>query len=197
MPCSNSDSMEKETKKMVPAPLIFQPFTKTAMFSLIVFGTIGGLSIAAIVILSLFIDREVEKADAAKVEFVSLSGRYDEIAELNKRYPAAKALRAELEKVVPLSIEVPTKVFPLVRALAQQYGFTIDLSLGKELPGVISGGSGFEFTVTAEGNLVNLKDFLSAVEELDTVVQITQWSLSPTGGIFRLAFGGIVFTRNE
>lgn len=189
--------MEKDTKTNTPSPLVVQPFTKTAVFSLIVFGTIGALSIIAIIVLSLFIDREVQKADAAKVEFASLSGKYDEIAELNKRYPAAKALRVELEKVVPLSIEVPTKVFPLIRALAQQYGFSIDLVLGKEIPGVISGGSGFEITVTAEGNLVNLKDFLSAVEELDTVVEVTQWSLSPAGGGFRLAFSGIIFTRTE
>ncbi len=189
--------MEKETKTNIAPPLVAQPFTKTAVFSFVVFGTIGALSIVAIVVLSLFIDREVEKADAAKVEFASLSGRYDEIAELTKRYPAAKALRVELEKVVPLSIEVPTKVFPLIRALAQQYGFAIDLSLGKEVPGVISGGSGFEFAVVAQGNLVNLKDFLSAVEELDTVAEVTQWSLSPAGEGSRLAFSGIIFTRTE
>lgn len=189
--------MDKETKNINPVPLISQPFTKTAVFSFIVFGTIGVLSIIAIIVLSLFIDREVQKADAAKVEFASLSGRFDEIAELNKRYPAAKALRVELEKVIPLSIEVPTKVFPLIRALAQQYGFGIDLSLGKELPGVISGGSGFEFSVKADGSMVNLKDFLSAVEELDTLVEITQWSLSPVSSGSRLAFSGIVFTRSE
>lgn len=189
--------MEKETKKIDTAPLISQPFAKTAVFSFVVFGIIATLSIIAIVVLSLFIKREVAKADAAKVEFANLSGRYDEIAELNKNYPAAKALRTELEKVVPLSIEVPTKVFPMIRALAQQYGFSIDLVLGKELSGVITGGSGFEFTVKAEGTLVNLKDFLSAVEELDTIVEITQWSLSPAGGGFRLTFSGIVFTRTE
>lgn len=189
--------MENEKENKIVAPVVPQSFAKTATFSLIVFGVIGILSVIAITVLGLFITKEVEKADNAKAEFASLSGRFDEIAELNKRYPAAKALRTVLEKKIPLSIEVATKVFPLIRALAQQYGFGIDLALGKELPGVISGGSGYEFTVKAEGSLVNLKDFLSSVEELETIVQITQWSFSPSGSGYRLAFSGIVFTRSE
>lgn len=189
--------MNNETRNNAVPPPVEQPFVKTAIFSLIVFGAIAALSVVAIAVLGLFIAREVTRADAAKVEFAGLSGRFEEIAELNKRYPAAKALRVELEKKIPLSIEVATKVFPLIRALAQQYGFGIDLSLGGELPGVIPGGSGYEFSVKADGSLVNLKNFLSAVEELDTLVEVTQWSFSPSGAGYRLSFSGIVFTRAE
>lgn len=179
------------------APSVTQPFVRTTSFSLIVFGAITLLSTTALIVLSLLIVQEVKKADAAKVEFAGLAGRFDEIAELHKRYPAAQALRAELEKTLPLPVEVPTKVFPLVRALAQQYGFVIDLSLGRELPGTILGGSGFEFSVKAEGNLTSLKDFMSAVEELETLVEVREWSLAPAGGGFRLAFSGTIFTRVE
>ncbi|MEK7465508.1 MAG: hypothetical protein AAB631_01900 [Patescibacteria group bacterium] len=192
---------EKNIKKTETIPKPEQPgtqkFGQGVGFTLVIFGMILTLSAVALVVLSLLIKKEVAQADNAKGEFARVLEQFDEIAELNKKRPIANALRGELEKSLPLSIDVPTKIFPLVRALALQYGFPLEISLGVELPGVVPGGGGFEFSAKAEGNITALSNFLIAVEGLETTIQIRQWSFAPSGGNFRMAFSGTIFTRGE
>lgn len=192
--------MEKKQNIKQSAPIPMSDMVKGgrgAGLALIILGITITLSTAILVTMAFLIKNEVTKADNARGELALILGKFDEIVELNKKRPIAHVLQGELEKSLPLPIDVPTKVFPLVRALAEQYGLSLEISLGTELPGAIPGGGGYAFSAKAEGTMAALGNFLSVVEGLEITIQIQQWSLSPSEGKYRLAFSGAIFTRGE
>lgn len=173
------------------------PIQRRARTAFIVWiSTIVFVAVIIGILMSLIV-REVKNTQHTKDEFATTLEKFDQIADLNRKEIAARALRGEIEKKIPQAVEVPTRVLPLVNALAQQYGLTLDLQIGKEIPDAFEGGGTIDFSAKAIGGMNPILNFIGSLENTDTSMHIQNWVLTATGstGQYQLSFSGVLYTR--
>jgi hypothetical protein len=180
----------KEGKKAVGSPR-----QKKVNHAIVLFVITFVVSLGVCIFLVYFLGNESKATRKMRTEIASVLSQLNEVADLNKKQEAAKQTRIQIEKKLLSSSEVPTQLFPLLNALSQQYSVVLELKLGAEIIGAIEGGNSIEFEGKVMGDFAQIAKFLSAVETLDTNIQIKSWVFVPSSGKPQVNFNALLYTR--
>jgi Tfp pilus assembly protein PilO len=121
----------------------------------------------------------------ADSEFVesSLKTKLDNLSSLNSQYESIAPVLPAIESAVPNPPQVPL-LMAQIQKLAQDTGVTItnmqsyQVALTKEKTSALPKGSSYIFTVTLEGSLSNLLQFVETMSTFDRVVTLESINLT-------------------
>lgn len=172
-------------------------FKKQFSRKLIKFGAVKAVVIAAIVFLIFFINYQIKDIRAERADRQWLIKSLNGIVELNNNQAKADEIIFKLDKTLPATVEVPTKIIPQLKNISQAAGLKVDIKLGVFHQPENEEPAGIDFSLRADGNLQNIIDFLADFEK-DKLIKAFQWDLLPAGGTnYQLSFSGKIYVRQE
>jgi len=130
-----------------------------------------------------------------KVEVAGVLQNLNAIATLNIDKGKAEEALLSLERAAPTQVEIPAKVIPELRALAQSRGLTATLQV---VGAHRDGPPGVDFEGSMVGSLHGLNDFFLALETDRTVIQLLNVEIHQSSKTsYRAIVQGVMYTRKE
>jgi type IV pilus assembly protein PilO len=117
---------------------------------------------------------------AAETEEARLRGEIARLEAIKKDAPATMARLARIKDYLPSTPELPSFIRAAQEA-ATAAGVDL-ISIAPSQPTALTGGTGIEqitVTLVLDGTYVRIQDFMSRLEQLSRIVQVTAFALSP------------------
>ena len=170
-------------------------FKKEFSRKLVKFGAVKTAAVIVVIALILFINYQVKDIRSARADRQWLVKSLNVIVELNNNQTKADEIISRFEKMLPTSVEVPTKAIPRLKNAAQTNGLKADIKLGAFRQQENEEPAGIDFSLRVDGNFQGIIDFLSGMEK-DNLIKAFQWDLLPISGAnYQLSFTGKIYVR--
>ncbi len=166
-------------------------FKRRHLYWLLFFGVFILAAILALIVLGLAITKEVQELKVARADQIWLNESLTRIADLSRDKEKAEVLLSGLEKTLPLNVEVPSKVFTSIKAIAKSRGLTAEVAFGAE-----RSGEGIDFVLRTNGSLKNIKEYIDDLETQKMLIQFSLLELTKgAGSLYGATLQGFVATR--
>ncbi|MEK7212175.1 MAG: hypothetical protein AAB686_00675 [Patescibacteria group bacterium] len=176
-----------------PSTLYRRRLTRQLVFM----GLILGGIIIIVGALGYTFSNQIKSIRDSRAEREYLIKSLDSIAKLSADKDLAERYKKELARIYPIAIEVPVKVLPHIRNLAEIQGVAVSIQISSERAGISGGPNGLGFSLYATGLTGHLIDFLAKLEN-SVLLQASSWELRPsanTQGKYELRVDGVIFIQ--
>jgi len=187
-----------ELAAAIPAPVpdpakLFERQLKRALARFLFVFILGGGIITG---LFLFSNQEAKKLASLRGDRQWITLSFDALSRISTDEKEALTLLPLLEEGLPQVLEVPAKVLPALKAMADENKVRASIQIGTQRPASDGEPASLDMSVRADGEIQNLIAYVLALEKGSLLFRFDSFDLAPLGqATYQLNLAGRLYLR--